>query len=276
MIRTMITATNTMTQLQTQLDTISNNIAHSNTVGYKAKQANFQELMYQQFNNDKLDKVLRQSPVGIRYGVGAHVSQIQSNEKQGSLQITDRDLDIAFTEPNQYLNIAMNDGSTVYSRQGNLYMSPQQNGQVLLVNGDGYPVLSAADEPIAFPDGATSMTVSETGTLNVTYEDGQVISFDLAVTRFDKPQMLEQLDGGTYMKLPDNLAAMNLTEADILTDLLGGNRNAIRLQNGALEQSNVDVSKEMTELIAAQRSYQFNSRAVTIADQMLGLINGIR
>ena len=97
MIRTMNTAANTLGQLQVQLDTISNNIANSSTVGYKTKQANFQELLYQQFNNDTQDPTLRQSPVGIRYGVGAHVSQIQSNESQGSLQLTGRNLDFAFT-----------------------------------------------------------------------------------------------------------------------------------------------------------------------------------
>ncbi|CAM5523754.1 Flagellar hook-basal body protein OS=Lysinibacillus sphaericus OX=1421 GN=LS41612_19940 PE=3 SV=1 [Lysinibacillus sphaericus] len=53
MLRTMITATNTMGQLQNKLDTISNNIANSGTHGYKTRQATFNELMYQQFNNDK-------------------------------------------------------------------------------------------------------------------------------------------------------------------------------------------------------------------------------
>ena len=72
MIRTMNTAANTLGQLQVQLDTISHNIANSGTNGYKTKQVNFQELLYQQFNNDKQDPAVRQSPVGIRYGVGAH------------------------------------------------------------------------------------------------------------------------------------------------------------------------------------------------------------
>lgn len=276
MIRTMQTATNTLSQLQTQLDNISQNIANSNTVGYKAKQANFQELMYQQFENDKQDKTLRQSPVGIRYGVGAYVSQIQSNEKQGALQITGRNLDFALTEPNQYFNVAMADGTTAYTRQGNFYMSPQENGTMLLVNSDGYPVLSAAGETIDFPDGATGFTMTEAGTVNVDYPDNQVISFDLAITRLNKPQIMESINGGVYVGLPNNLAELGLNEAEILTDLLGGNRTQIGLEMGALEQSNVDLSKEMTDLIAAQRSYQFNSRAVSVGDQMLGLINSIR
>ena len=102
MLRTMITATNTMGQLQNKLDTISNNIANSNTVGYKTNEATFNELLYQQFNNDKQDRAQRQSPVGIRYGSGAKIGQIQSNQKQGSLQTTNRDLDLAFTKSKQY------------------------------------------------------------------------------------------------------------------------------------------------------------------------------
>lgn len=276
MIRTMNTAANTLGQLQVQLDTISNNIANSSTIGYKTKQANFQELLYQQFNNDKQDPTLRQTPVGIRYGVGAHISQIQSNENQGSLQITGRNLDFAFTKPNQYFNVAMQDGSTAYTRQGNFYMSPQGDGTNLLVTGDGYPVLSANGTSITFPDGVSQFTMSEAGTLNVNYPDGQVIQFDLAVTKITKPQVMEHLNNGAYVSLPNNLQELGYAEGDVLTELQGLNRNEVSMQIGTLESSNVDLSKEMTDLIAAQRSYQFNSRAITIADQMLGLINGIR
>ena len=276
MIRTMNTAANTLGQLQIQLDTISNNIANSNTVGYKTKQANFQELLYQQFNNDNQDPTVRQSPVGIRYGVGAHVSQIQSNENQGSLQLTGRNLDFAFTQSNQYFNVAMQDGSTAYTRQGNFYMSPQGDGTNLLVTGDGYPVLSANGTSITFPEGVSGFTMSEAGTLNVDYADGQVIQFDLAVTQITKPQVMEHLNNGAYISVPDNLQELGYAEGDVLTELQGLNRNEVSMQIGTLEASNVDVSKEMTDLIAAQRSYQFNSRAITLADQMLGLINGIR
>lgn len=276
MIRTMNIAANTLGQIQLQLDTISNNIANSNTQGYKAKQATFQELLYQQYNNDKLDKTLRQSPVGIRQGVGAHISQIQSNEAQGSIQLTGRNLDFAMTAENQYFNVALQNGSTGFTRQGNFYMSPQQDGTNLLVTGDGYPVLSASGNTISFPQGAADFTMTEAGTLNVSYEDGQVIQFDLAVSEITKPQVMEQLNGGTYLSLPANLAELGYAEGDVLTQLQGQNRNEVSMQIGALEMSNVDLSKEMTNLIATQRSYQYNSRAITIADQMLGLINGIR
>ena len=279
MLRTMITATNTLTQVQAQLDNISNNIANSSTHGYKAKAATFSELMYQQYNNDSLDRTLRQSPVGIRYGVGAQLSQIQSNQSQGNLQKTDRDLDFALTKENQYFNVLMPEGDgtrTAYTRQGQFYVSPTAEGIVTLVNGDGYVVAGANGQAITFPDNASNFTVDQDGTLNVTYPEGDILSFELSITELQKPQLMEQLNGGAYMGLPANFEELAYNQADILTDLQGVNRSRVGIEMGALEMSNVDLSKEMADLITAQRSYQFNTRAVTIGDQMLGLINGIR
>lgn len=276
----MTTATNSLNQLQTQIDTISNNISNTNTVGYKAKEARFSELLYQQFNNDKLDPTIRQSPVGIRYGVGAKIGQIQTNNKQGSLQTTDRDLDFAITKENQYFNILMPDGENgtnmVYTRQGNFYVTPVADGQVMLVNGDGYPVADVDGNAIYFPDDVKNFTLGEGGELVVNYPDGFTLTAELGVTTILKPQVMEQLASGTYIDLPANFDELDFEEADIMTNMQGVNRLDIGLSNRKLEMSNVDLSKEMTDLIQAQRSYQFNARAVTIADQMLGLINGIR
>jgi len=69
---------------------------------------------------------------------------------------------------------------------------------------------------------------------------------------------------------------LNVPENEVLTEMNGPLREQIAMQQGALEQSNVDMSKEMTELINLQRAYQFQSRSVSIADQMMGLVNGIR
>lgn len=279
MLRTMITATNTMGQLQNKMDTISNNIANSNTTGFKAKEASFNELLYQQFNNDKQDRAERQTPVGIRYGAGAMLGQIKSNEKQGSLQTTNRDLDLAFTKAKQYFNILMPNGEngteTVYTRQGDFYLSPLNNGTVMLVTADGYPVADAAGQAITLPDTVQKFAVRDGGVLEASYPNGDIIRTDLAVTEFQKPQLMEHV-AGSYIGLPDNLAELGFTQAEVLTELVGANRQQIGMQSGTLEMSNVNLSKEMTELIQTQRSYQFNARAVTLADQMLGLINGIR
>lgn len=272
----MITATNTLNQLQQQIDTISNNLANSNTAGYKAKEATFSELLYQQFNNEKLDTAQRQSPPGIRYGVGAKLGQIQTNYTQGNIQMTDRDLDLAFTKDKQYFNILMpngeNDVNLVYSRQGNFYVSPVDNGQVMLVNADGYAVADSTGSAIFFPAEFQNFSLTEDGILGVNYPNGETLSFELGITELQKLQAMEHISD-TYIGIPEDLAQF---EGQVIIDLLGAARSEIGIQNGALEQSNVNMSKEMTELITAQRSYQFQSRAITLADQMLGLINGIR
>ncbi|MEK4128637.1 flagellar hook-basal body protein [Solibacillus sp. FSL W8-0474] len=279
MLRTMVTATNTLSQVQKQLDTISSNIANSNTHGYKAQQANFSEMLYQQFKNDDYDRTVRDTPVGIRYGVGAQIGQIQSNQAQGSIQLTERDLDFALTTKNQYFNVLMqNDAGevrTAYTRNGSFYVSPTEAGIVTLVNSDGYQVADANGQPITFPDDVTQFTMDSDGTLVANYENGTTLTFQLGISSLQKPQVMEKLQGGTYIGLPENLDELGFTQAQVLTDLQGANRQ-VGIQKGALEMSNVDLSQEMTNLIQAQRSYQFNTRAVTIADQMLGLINGIR
>ena len=279
MLRTMITATNTLGQLQNKIDTISNNIANSNTAGYKANEATFSELLYQQYNNEELDKVERNSPVGIRYGVGAYLGQIQTNFTQGGLQTTDRDLDMAFTKEKQYFNILMPDGEnnqrTVYSRQGDFYVTPVENNQVMLVNGDGYAVADSNGNAIYFPEDVSGFSLSPDGTLGVNFPNGETLNFELGITELQTPQVMEHVSG-TYIALPANMDEIGYNEADILTDLQGATRIEVGVKNGALESSNVDLSSEMTNLINAQRSYQFNSRAITIADQMLGLITGIR
>ena len=172
----MITATNTMSQLQSQLDIIGNNLSNSNTHGYKSKEVKFQELLYQQFNNDKLDKADRQSPVGIRYGVGAALAQSQMNWKQGSIQSTGRDLDFAFQEPKQYFQVIMPDGQngekTAYTRQGAFYVSPVENGQLMLVNGEGYPVADAQGQAITLREGVSRFSVNESGVLVAEYPYG--------------------------------------------------------------------------------------------------------
>lgn len=279
MLRTMLTATNSLNQIQKQMDTISNNIANVDTIGYKAKEARFSEMLYQEYVNTRKDTAARLTPEGIRYGVGARVSQIQTNNAQGSLKTTDRDLDFAFTKERQYFNILMpnenGEINMVYSRQGNFYVSPINDEQVMLVTAEGYAVADSNGNPIVLNDNVKSFTLRENGSLVVNYNDDTEETFQLGVTEIQLPQVMEAVSG-PYLALPANFDELGYDENDILTNLVGIVRENIGLENQKLEMSNVNLSKEMTNLIQAQRTYQFNARAITIADQMMGLINGIR
>nr|WP_295973132.1 flagellar hook-basal body protein [uncultured Bacillus sp.] len=279
MNRTMITATNTLTQLQKKIDVIGNNMANVDTVGYKKRDAKFADLLVQQFNNQPNEEaeIGRLTPNGIRSGTGAKLGQIQMVTSQGTVKATDRTLDTAFTKEGLYYRVQVRNGETneiQYTRNGAFYLSPISDTETILVTGEGNPVLNEENQPIVMAADSKEYSIDVNGHVVVTLSDGRKQAFDLGVTRIDKPQFLE-LKGGNLLGLPANADVLNIG-IDVLTDLDGALRGEIAIQQGALEQSNVDLSKEMTDLMNAQRSYQFQTRSVSIADQMMGLINGMR
>ncbi|WAA12153.1 flagellar hook-basal body protein [Fervidibacillus halotolerans] len=275
MNRIMITASNTMGQLQKQLDVISHNIANIQTNGYKREQVRFSEMMYQQFNNqrDESKEIGRLTPHGVRQGVGAKISQIQTDSSVGNIVQTDRLLDFALTKENQYFKVLVpQDGELTvkYTRDGAFYLSPMNDGQNMLVTSQGYPVLDENDNPIVFQGDMKEIGMSEDGIIHYTNDVGEETNVPLGIVLAENPQIFLQ-NGDNLLSLPDHLE-----EGDVLIHLTGENRQQIGIRQGALEQSNVDLTEEMTNMIQTQRAYQFQARAVTLADQMQGLINGIR
>ncbi|WP_102273643.1 flagellar hook-basal body protein [Cytobacillus massiliigabonensis] len=280
MNRTMITATNTLSQLQKQMDIVSHNMANIDTAGYKRREASFTDLLFQQFNNQQNAnaEANRLTPNGIRQGVGAKLAQSKIVMAQGSIKNTDRALDAAFTKEGQYFRVLeqSESGTAIrYTRDGAFYLSPLSDTETMLVTGNGFPVLDENNNPITINGQVNEYEITTNGRLIAKMDNGGTSEFNLGVVQLNKPQFLEQ-KGGNLLGLPENMAELNVPMNEILTELNGPMRNQISIQQRALEQSNVDMSKEMTDLINLQRAYQFQSRSVSIADQMMGLVNGIR
>lgn len=279
MLRSMITATNTMGQLQKQLDQIGHNLANVDTQSYKRTETSFSELVRQQFNNQTNELEEREeerfsAEPGIRQGTGARLNK-SVVFTQGSIKQTSRSLDIAFTSPDQFLQIDVN-GQINYTRDGALYLSPATDGsnQLLLSTAAGNLVLDENQNPIRLNDTFKELLISKDGTITAVprNENEQPQVFELGVVRVDRPQMLNQLGNNLYgLK---NLGELQIE--DVLTYLEGPERGDVSMQQGALEMSNVDLTKEMTDLMISQRSYQMNAKSITLGDQMLGLINGVR
>jgi flagellar basal-body rod protein FlgG len=277
--RTMITATNTLAQLQKQMDLISHNISNVETNGYKRKEAQFTDLLIQEFQNSNVkNEQNRLTPNYIRQGTGAKLGQVQINMTQGTVKATGRSLDTAFTKENQLYRVLVqneNSSSVQYTRNGALYLTPVSENEVMLVNGDGHAVLDENNAIISISGSPKEFSISNSGTLIATMGNGSKQSFDLGVVQVKKPQFLET-KGKNLLGLPANFAGLGVEMDEVLTDLNGPLRTGISIEQNALEQSNVDLTKEMTELINVQRSFQFQSRSITLADQMSGLVNGIR
>ncbi|MGO4901617.1 flagellar hook-basal body protein [Bacillus sp. GM2] len=275
MLRSMITASNTMFELQKQIDNISHNLANTDTTGYKAKNTSFSELIRQQIEqvNEKNNEVAasRKTPSGLRLGVGAVMTD-RLTHKQGSLKETGRDLDIALTSPYQYFQVNV-DGEVQYTRDGAFYLTPAAGNanQMQLVTKEGHAVLDENGNPISFNQRYKHIKVDGSGSVTVSSDNqGEApLRFNLGIVRAVKPQALTE-EGSNLFSVSDEL------RATALINLNGAGRQDISLKQGFLESSNVDVSKEMTDLISSQRSYQMNSRAITMGDQMMGLINSVR
>lgn len=272
----MITSTNTMGQLQKQLDQIGHNLANVDTQSYKRTETSFSELVRQQFNNqgnalEEREEERFGTELGIRQGTGAKLNK-SVVFTQGSLKQTGRSLDIAFTSPDQFLQIDVN-GQINYTRDGALYLSPATDGsnQLLLSTASGNLVLDENQNPIRLNDTFKELVISKDGTITAVprNENEQPQEFQLGVVQVDRPQMLSQLGNNLYGL--NDLGDMQID--DVLTYLDGA---GVSIQQGALEMSNVDLTKEMTDLMISQRSYQMNAKSITLGDQMLGLINGVR
>jgi flagellar basal-body rod protein FlgG len=278
----MFTATNTLSQLQKQMDMISNNLANIDTAGYKRREASFTDLLVQEYRNqpnNALEPQNRMTPFNIRQGNGARLGQIQMNLTQGNIKTTDRPLDTAFTAEGQFYRamVQNEDGSSAMrlTRNGALYLSPLSDNESMLVNSDGHAILDENNQPITITGNVKNFNINKSGLLTAEMYNGTSQEVNLGVVLINKPQFLEQ-KGANLLGLPDNLAELGITEEEVMMNLTGPLRNQIAIQQGVLEQSNVDMSKEMTDLINVQRSYQFHSKSITLADQMLGLVNGIR
>lgn len=282
MNRTMMTAANTLNQLQSKIDQISNNIANVDTTAYKKTQTSFNDLLTQSFDNqpNESKEKGRLTTPGLRQGTGAMLSQSQLVLSQGAIKTTDRNLDAALTKEDQFFTVSVQDGkgvNTRLTRDGAFYLSPNANDpdQMMLVTSAGHQVLDENGDPILIDGNITDIKISEDGVLTVNTEEYGSESFGLGIVSVTKPQFLDRL-GGNLLGLPENIDGLDVSVDDIMTALTGDSRNQIAVRQGALESSNVDLSKEMSDLINVQRSYQFQSRSITMADQMNGLINGIR
>lgn len=270
MSRTMIQASVTMNQLQKKLDTIGQNIANSNTTGYKARQSEFSSLLFQQMDNfnSPADNANRNTPAGIRIGAGARIGAMNSNLQQGSIITTDRALDTALLSENLFYQVQVtenNQTETHYTRDGALYLNPVGNGQnVMLTTKNGHPVLGA-NGPITFANNFESITIRENGQVAVDYGTGSQVVGTLAIVETERPRTLEATENNLF-RVPDAVDA----------DIFQVPNHTKLLKNQALESSNVDLAQEMSELILTQRAYQMNARTISMSDQMQSLINQVR
>lgn len=253
MFRSLDVAATGMAAQETKLDTIANNLANSNTTGYKRQDAEFEDLLYQNVKGPALTGTGQTAPTGVQVGMGVRVVAVQRLFSQGSLQQTGNPLDLAI-EGQGFLSVMRPTGEPAYTRAGSLKLDAEGR----LVTSEGLPI----EPPVTVPTDATSVTVAFDGTVSAT-RPGQPQASPLGqlqLVTFPNPGGLEGIGR--------NLYAPTSASGDALAGTPGTEGRGTLMQ-GALETSNVEVVNEMIALIRTQRAYEINSKVITAADEML-------
>ena len=251
--------------MQFNVDTISNNLANVNTTAYKKERAEFEDLLYVTIERAYMMEE-QGRPVNLQVGHGAVARSISRDFTWGSLQQTENQLDFAIVGDG-FFSIRYADGNIYYTRDGSFKLSVTEDGN-MLTTARGYPVLDENGEPVYFDYPLEQMVVSEQGEVSYRDEEGFIIPTGqrISVFKFNNPQGLESIGGNMYSE--------NSASGYAVFDEELGEPSIIR--QGYLEASNVQVIEEMVKLIISQRAYELNSKAITSADEMMGIANNLK
>ena len=247
---------------QMNVDTISNNIANMSTTGFKRQRVEFADLMYQHLSrpgsqaSSNGDTV----PSGISLGLGVRPAATYRIHEQGSLQITDGDLDLAINGKG-FFQVELPNGDTAYTRDGSLQRN--ENGEI--VTQQGFKI----SPTITIPDTATSIEVNAEGEVlaNIPGQTAQQNLGQIQLAMFVNPSGLEASGDNLFLETAASGAPTTGNPGD---DNIG------KLRQYTLEGSNVDAVKEITNLISAQRAYEMNSNVISTSDEMLQSVNQLR
>jgi len=261
MMRSLWTAATGMAAQSLNVDVISNNISNVNTTGFKRGRANFQDLMYQQIKSpgSEASAAGTQVPTGIQIGLGVKATSVSSIFSEGSFQQTDNPLDLTI-QGRGFFQVQLPNGDTAYTRDGKFSIDSQ--GQLVTQNGD--PVLPS----ITIPTDAQSIHIAADGTISAIQAGGiQTVLGQIQIADFINPAGLTHM-GSSLFQVSN--ASGEAVVGNPSENGLGS------IGQGMLEMSNVSMVEEMVNLIAGQRAYEMNSKAIQAADQMLQTANNIR
>ncbi|SDE34569.1 flagellar basal-body rod protein FlgG [Paenibacillus sp. UNCCL117] len=289
MNNSMINSSVSMHALQQKLDLLANNISNVNTTGYKRKEASFQDVLTSvKQQPQSFQKEGRLTPLGYNQGWGSKLVEAQINMEQGSLQNTLNPLDFAI-EGNGLFEIATvtldannEPVQTVrWTRNGAFDVSPSVDPgdpDGYLTTKDGHYIVGTDNNPIRVPANHR-LTVQPNG-LVIAYDETDrtappVELGQIKTVRVVRPQLLQQVGENLYAL---SAAITPEQREEILQTVTEENNTVdpITVRQGFIEQSNVNLSEEMTELVMVQRAFQLNARAVASADQLMNLANNLR
>jgi flagellar basal-body rod protein FlgG len=254
-MRALDTAATGMAAMDLQVQVIAGNIANMTTTGFKSQRAEFQDLIYEHVQRigaqaSENGNIL---PVGIELGSGVKTVGTPRLMTQGTLSQTGNTLDVAI-QGNGWFKVQLPDGTFNYTRDGSFKMDAQ--GRIVTDEGN------LVQPTITIPPNSTGLTINQQGQVSVTLPGSttSTILGQFTLTTFINDAGLQANGNNLFSATPASGTPQDTTP---------GTNGAGTVAQGSLEQSNVSAVTEISNLIAAQRAYEMNSKVITAADQML-------
>lgn len=261
MIRALFTAGSGMNAQQLSIDNIANNLANANTVGFKSRRTEFQDLLYQSLlQPGSAASSQTVIPSGLQLGLGTRPAANSIVFSQGNFQQTDNPLDVVI-QGKGFFQIKQPDGTIAYTRSGNFQLDKDGN----LVSGSGNPT----EPQINIPQQATTVSIAADGTVSYS-QAGQTasqVAGQIQLATFTNPGGLNSIGAGLF--LPTDASG------DPTVGVPGGQEGLGSLQQGYVEDSNVSIVEEFINMISSQRAFEANSKVVKAADEMYSQVNNL-
>lgn len=262
MMRSLYTAASGAQAQQFHIDIIANNVANVNTTGFKRVRAEFQDLLSQTFEAaGALTAQGTNVPLGVQVGLGVGVSATQRIWLPGSVQQTGNPLDMAI-QGEGFFQVLLPNGQTAYTRDGSF--KRDANGQ--LVTSDGYQMQPA----ITIPSDANQIVINPDGNVFVRQSGSQTLNQvgQLQLAMFSNPAGLESVGRNLFVDSPGAGAPTQGVPGQ-------GQFGSTTLNQGFLENANVQIVEELIGLITAQRAFEANSQVMKASGEVLQQVNNI-
>lgn len=265
MLRALWSSRAAMNAQQQKLDSISNNIANANTVGYKREDVSFQDLVYETLNR-------KGTPTGgnntdtLINGTGVKATKWLRDTSQGSLRETGEKTDLAL-DGQGFFRVTLPDGSKAYERSGSFNID--NIGEIVDKNGNKLDIALTEEGTNMLNSGSVftkeNFSVKENGEVYLAVDNNGSKSDVL----YGKINIYNPVGQDALTSIGENLYVANPgATVNATTD--------VSIMQGFVEGSNVDMGKEMTDMIVAQRAFELSSRTLKTADDMWGLVNSMK
>jgi len=276
MIRGLYIGASGMIAQEARMDVVANNLANVDQTGFKKDLTlfkSFPDMLIRRINDDGLGITPAGSydtmPIVGKLNTGVEVNEVYTLFDQGSLQRTENNFDLAL-EGRGFMTVMTERGER-FTRNGAFTLN--QDGVV--VNHNGYPLMGE-NGPIQVQQ--NNFMINERGEVIV----NAALSLDpqdvvgMANNNWEEPVVIDRLKLADF----ENIRELK-KEGDSLyreTEYSGPPLppGEIKVIQGFLEKSNVNIVREMVDMIEVQRSYEANQKSMITHDQTLGkLINEV-